>query len=154
LAAEWQRVLSSVARTQVLDYYQISIVRNGEKMPLSNRDFLNSYSYHILIDDKPGGGFAECNGLTTGDSHQPGHLTLERGAIATTEFFDWLMQPSAPRALTIVLYNENREPVTSWELSGARVVKVTATTFTGTGFPFRLEALELSAKSVTAAGKL
>jgi hypothetical protein len=143
-----------VARTLFLDYYQISIVSQGEKMPFSNRDFLSSYSYHILIDGKPGAGFAECGGLMAGQSQKPGHLTLERGAIATTEFFDWLMmQHSAPRALTIVLNNESREPVTSWELSGARVVRVTATTFTGTGFPFRLEELELSAESVTAGGK-
>jgi hypothetical protein len=123
-------------------------------MPLSNHDFLSSYAYHVLVDDKPGAAFTECSGLAAGQPQKPGHLTLGQVVIANTEFFDWVMQYSAARDLRVVLYNEAREPVTSWELIGARVVKVTATTFTGKGFPFRVEELELSAESVTAGGKL
>lgn len=123
-------------------------------MSTSNRDFLSSFPYHVLADGEPGAGFTECSGLTAGQSQKAGHVTLGRGALVTTEFFDWVMQHSAARALMVVLYAQDREPVTSWDLSSVRVVKVTATTFTGNGFPFRVEALELSVESVTAAGKL
>jgi phage tail-like protein len=123
-------------------------------MPLSNHDFLSSFPYHVLVDGEPGAGFTECSGLAAGQSQKAGNVTLGRVAIATTEFFDWVMQHSAGRDLRVVLYDESHEPVENWQLSGARVVKVTATTFTGKGFPFRVEALELSVESVTAAGKL
>jgi hypothetical protein len=148
------RYLLSVARTLHLGYYQVRIVYNVVSMPLFKPDFLSSFSYHIFADEELGAGFTECSGLTAGQSQKTGHVTLGRGALVTTEFFDWVMQHSAARDLRVVLCDESHEPVENWELSGARVVKVTATTFTGTGFPFRVEALELSVESVTAGGKL
>jgi phage tail-like protein len=109
---------------------------------------MNGFPYHIVANGEIGAGFKECSDL------EAGHVTLSRGALVTPEFFDWVMQHSAARTLKVVQYNEKQEPVANWELDGARVVRVTATTFTGNGFPFRVEELELTVESVTASEKL
>jgi hypothetical protein len=123
-------------------------------MSLSNADFLSNFRYHILADNEPGACFQECNDLIAGQSQAVRHIVLSRGAFVTPAFFDWVMQHSATRTLTIVLHNEKQAPVAVWELGGARVAKVTATTFTGKGFPFRVEELELSVQWITAGEKL
>lgn len=120
-------------------------------MPLSNAEILSNFRYHILADNEPGACFQECSDLSAAHSLKPEHIILNRGALITPAFFDWVMQHSASRTLTVVLHNEKQEPVANWELGGARVAKVTATTFTGKGFPFRVEELELSVESIASA---
>jgi len=122
-------------------------------MPLSNEDFLSGFPYYLVVDGEPCAGFKECSDLIAGHSQKSGQITLSRGTLVKPEFFDWVMQHSAARTLTVILNNERQEPLETWELGGARVAKVTATTFTGKGFPFRVEELELLVESITSGGK-
>jgi hypothetical protein len=106
------------------------------------RDVLAGYAYQILFDGEPAAAFSDCSGL---ESRQ---ISLHVGVIVTHAFFDWVMQHASPHTLRLLRLDETGQVLHIWELQAARVSKVTATTFTGNAFPFRVEALELSVETV------
>jgi len=112
-------------------------------------EILSSYAYQVFFNGEPGAGFVDCGGLENAAVlATTRQLSLHAGAIVTREFFDWVMQHSAPHSLRLAQLDETGKERRHWDLLGARVTKVTATTFTGTGFPFRVEALELAVEGV------
>jgi hypothetical protein len=118
-------------------------------MVSTNDNPLNSYSYWVLVNGVPRAGFADCYGLDGSVRAKNGLLvTLRMGAIAANEFYDWVMRHSMPQGLRVLQRDENGLPQRAWELAEARVVKVTATTFTKIGFPFRVEAIELAVDGI------
>jgi hypothetical protein len=117
----------------------------GERMSALMPEILTGYAYQLIFNGTPGAGFADCDGLegpaALGAVRQ---VSLYSGVLVTREFFDWVMQHSAPHGLRLVQLDADGREQRSWQLLAARVSKVTATTFTGKVFPFRVEALELA----------
>lgn len=66
-------------------------------------------------------------------------VTLKRGVIGVTDFFDWIRavrdgDQSARSTVTIELMNEqNTDPVMTWTLSGAKPMKYTGATLNAKG---------------------
>jgi hypothetical protein len=116
---------------------------------------LDSYAYQVWVGDEAQAGFADCHGLDGSVQIKKGLLvTLHMGAIASNAFYDWIMQHATAQNLRVVQRAEDGALLRAWDLAEARVVKVTATTFTKIGFPFRVEALELAAETITACTNL
>lgn len=114
-------------------------------------DILAGYTYQVFFDGQAGAGFADCGGLESAVAlNSVRVVTLHRGVLVTREFFDWVMQHSVPHNLRLTQLDELGQERRSWALVAARLSKVTATTFTGNGFPFRVEALELTVERVIA----
>ena len=106
------------------------------------RDVLAGYAYRVLFDGEPAAGFSDCSGL------EGRQVNLHVGVLVTHDFFDWVMQHASPHALRLLRLSETGQVLHAWDLRASRVSKVTATTFTGNGFPFRVEALELLVEAV------
>ena len=112
-------------------------------------EFLSNYAYQVWVGETAQAGFADCHGLDGSVQGKKGLLvTLNMGAIATSAFYDWVMQHATAQNLRVVQRAEDGTALRAWDLSATRVAKVTATTFTKIGFPFRVEALELTAESL------
>lgn len=64
-------------------------------------------------------------------------VTLKRGVVGSTDLYDWLATVASgdldPRAVTITLLDEARNPVASWELTNAQPKKWTGPTLAAKG---------------------
>jgi len=113
------------------------------------RETLSACAYQVFFDGEPVAGFADFGGLESFPSLDSAcQVSLHRGVIVTQPFFNWVMDHSAPSNLHLVQFDEVGRELRSWEFRSARVTRVTASTFTGTGMPFRIEALDLAVGQV------
>lgn len=120
---------------------------------------LGNFNFAVSIDnDEVVGGFSDVSGLNSeitiaeyraGSSaenhvskipgvHKFENLTLKRGVIDSTAFWDWMKQtwtggPHAKRDVRIDLLDENHQPKQSWVLLGAVPMKYTGPTMAGAG---------------------
>ena len=121
-------------------------------------------AYNFLVDfgggDNPAsatGGFSDVSGLGTeitqmeyrqGNDkenrvrkipalHKAGDITLKRGIMGLTSFWDWInrtrLDPQHKRVVKIVLQDEQHNPVLSWKLINARPMKWTGPTLAAKG---------------------
>lgn len=121
-------------------------------------------AYNFLVDfgstDNPGsavGGFSDVSGLGTeitlmeyrqGNDkenrvrkipalHKAGDVTLKRGIMGLTSFWDWInrtrLDPQHKRVVKIVLQDEQHNPVLAWKLVNARPMKWTGPTLAAKG---------------------
>lgn len=121
-------------------------------------------AYNFLVDfgggDNPTsatGGFSDVSGLGTeitlmeyrqGNDkenrvrkipalHKAGDITLKRGIMGLTSFWDWInrtrLDPQHKRVVKIVLQDEQHNPVLSWKLINARPMKWTGPTLAAKG---------------------
>ena len=83
-----------------------------------------------------------------------GDVTLKRGVIGATSFFDWLKivregDQEAGRTVSIRLLDEAREgPVMTWILTNARPMKYTGPTLNAKGGDVAMEELVLSCEKI------
>ena len=81
-------------------------------------------------------------------------VTLKRGVIGYTSFFDWIKAvgdgaQNAPATVTIELMDEARTgPVMTWTLTNARPMKYTGVTFNAKGTDAAMEELVLSCEKI------
>lgn len=121
-------------------------------------------SYNFIVDFGGGesptsaqGGFSDVSGLGTeitlmeyrqGNDvenrvrkipalHKAGDVTLKRGMMGLTSFWDWVnitrLDPDHKRSVMITLQDEQRNPVQSWKLINARPMKWTGPTLAAKG---------------------
>jgi len=84
------------------------------------------------------------SGLTRVDD-----VTLRRGVIGSLDLYEWLDQvrngdPAAVRNVTIDLLNEDRTPVMTWKLMGARPVRYSIGPLNAKGSDVAIEELTLA----------
>ncbi len=69
--------------------------------------------------------------------HKAGDVTLKRGMMGLTSFWDWVnvtrKDPDHKRSVMITLQDEQRNPVQSWKLVNARPMKWTGPTLAAKG---------------------
>jgi phage tail-like protein len=69
--------------------------------------------------------------------HKAGDVTLKRGVMGTTNFWQWISDtrssPSTQRNVLITLNDEQGNPVLRWKLINARPLKWTGPTLAGKG---------------------
>ena len=113
-----------------------------------------------VVDDTGGivGGFSDVSGLSAeimiaeyragndpqnhvskiAGMHKFENVTLKRGVIDSTSFFEWMEQtwhtgPKAKRTIRIILQNEEHTDIQQWTLRGAVPTKYTAPTLAAQG---------------------
>ncbi|RZL85264.1 MAG: phage tail protein [Rhodococcus sp. (in: high G+C Gram-positive bacteria)] len=125
--------------------------------------------------DTPSGGFQEVSGLgmeitvaeyragnkkdNAPDKVSAGYkvsdVTLKRGVMGDDALYSWLDavrtgKYDAPRTVTIELLSEDRQSSASvWKLVGARPMKYTGPTLTGTGTDVAVEELVLACEGIS-----
>jgi phage tail-like protein len=130
-------------------------------------DPARSFNFELQIDGIARGGFSEVSGLTAdGDSvdYREGtdpqsnvrklvglrkytNIVLKRGYTQDTSLWDWYTnimngQPDR-RNVTIVLLNEQRQPVLRWHAENAWLNKIEAPSFKAAGNEVAIESVEL-----------
>jgi phage tail-like protein len=69
--------------------------------------------------------------------HKSGDVTLKRGLMGQTNFWDWVnttrTDPTFTRSVFITLQDEQRNPVLKWQLKNARPMKWTGPTLAAKG---------------------
>ena len=86
--------------------------------------------------------------------HKVGDVTLKRGIIKSTDFWNWINATrhtgvNAKREVVITLQDESGKPVQSWKLRGVVPMKYTGPTLTGKGGgDVAMEELVLSAEGL------
>lgn len=143
-------------------------------MPTGERtDPYRTFNFRIEIDNLTLGSFSECSGLSTdGDAveYREGtdmantvrklvglrkytNVTLKRGYTNNTELWDWYQNISNGipdrRNGTIILMDENRQDVLSWELENVWINKIEGPSLNATGAEVAIETVELVHEGVT-----
>jgi len=131
------------------------------------RDPYRSFNFQLVIDGVPLGAFSECSGLTAeGDAvdyregtdlipnvrklvglRKYSNITLKRGYTQDTSLWTWFTNivnglPDR-RDVTIVLLNEQRQPVLRWHAESAWINKIEAPMFKASGNEVAMESVEL-----------
>ncbi|HEY3284045.1 MAG TPA: phage tail protein [Armatimonadota bacterium] len=131
------------------------------------RDPYRSFNFQLIIDGVPLGAFSECGGLTAeGDAVDyregtdlisnvrklPGlrkytNITLKRGYTQDKSLWQWYANivNGVPdrRDVTIVLMNEQRQPVLRWHAESAWINKIEGPAFKAAGNEIAMESVEL-----------
>jgi phage tail-like protein len=131
------------------------------------RDPYRSFNFQLVIDNVPLGAFSECSGLTAeGDAvdyregtdlipnvrklvglRKYSNITLKRGYTQDTSLWTWFnnIVNGLPdrRDVTIVLLNEQRQPVLRWHAENAWINKIEAPMFKASGNEVAMESVEL-----------
>ncbi len=143
-------------------------------MPTGERiDPYRSYNFQLEIDGVPLGAFSECSGLSAeGDTvdYREGtdkaanvrklvglrkytNITLKRGYTQDKSLWSWFKNivDGIPdrRDVTIVLMNEQRDPVLRWHAENAWINKIEAPTFNASGNEVAIESVELVHEGLT-----
>lgn len=131
------------------------------------RDPYRSFNFQLVIDGVPLGAFSECSGLTAeGDAvdyregtdlipnvrklvglRKYSNITLKRGYTQDKSLWTWFTNivnglPDR-RDVTIVLLNEQRQPVLRWHAENAWINKIEAPMFKASGNEVAMESVEL-----------
>jgi phage tail-like protein len=131
------------------------------------RDPYHSFNFQLVIDGVPLGAFSECSGLTAeGDAvdyregtdlipnvrklvglRKYSNITLKRGYTQDKSLWTWFTNivnglPDR-RDVTIVLLNEQRQPVLRWHAESAWINKIEAPMFKASGNEVAMESVEL-----------
>jgi phage tail-like protein len=131
------------------------------------RDPYRSFNFQLVIDGVPLGAFSECSGLTAeGDAvdyregtdlipnvrklvglRKYSNITLKRGCTQDKSLWTWFTNivnglPDR-RDVTIVLLNEQRQPVLRWHAESAWINKIEAPMFKASGNEVAMESVEL-----------
>jgi phage tail-like protein len=131
------------------------------------RDPFRSFNFQLVIDGVPLGAFSEVSGLTAeGDAvdYREGtdlipnvrklvglrkytNITLKRGYTQDKALWQWLQNITNGipdrRDITIVLLNEERQPVLRWHAENAWINKIEAPTLKASGNEVAMESVEL-----------
>jgi phage tail-like protein len=137
------------------------------------RDPYRSFNFQLVIDGVPLGAFTECSGLTAeGDpvEYREGtdvapnvrklvglrkytNIMLKRGYTQDKSLWQWYVNIAngVPdrRNVTIVLLNEERQPVLRWHAEAAWVNKIEAPSFKASGNEVAMESVELIHEGLT-----
>ncbi|MCK9621355.1 MAG: phage tail protein [Methylobacter sp.] len=137
------------------------------------RDPYRAFNFQLEIDNVPLGAFSECSGLTAegdavdyreGTDRQPNvrklvglrkytNITLKRGYTQDKSLWAWYTNifngiPDR-RNVTIVLMNEQRQPVLRWHAENAWVNKIEGPSFKASGNEVAMESVELVHEGLT-----
>ncbi len=137
------------------------------------RDPYRTFNFQLEIDGIPRGAFSEVSGLTAeGDAvdYREGtdkqsnvrklmglrkytNLTLKRGYTQDQSLWTWYtnIRNGVPdrRNVTIVLMNEQRQPVLRWHAENAWVNKIEGPSFKASGNEVAIESVELVHEGLT-----
>ncbi len=137
------------------------------------RDPYRSFNFQLEIDGVPLGAFSECSGLTAegdavdyreGTDFQPNvrkliglrkytNIMLKRGYTQDKSLWDWHdnIVNGLPdrRNVTIVLMNEQRQPVVRWHAENAWLNKIEAPSFKASGNEVAMESVEIIHEGLT-----
>jgi phage tail-like protein len=137
------------------------------------RDPYRGFNFQLEIDGIPRGAFSEVSGLTAegdavdyreGTDLQPNvrkliglrkytNLTLKRGYTQDKALWTWYanIRNGVPdrRNVTIVLMNEQRQPVLRWHAENAWVNKIEGPSFKASGNEVAMESVELIHEGLT-----
>jgi len=137
------------------------------------RDPYRSFNFQLEIDGVPLGAFSECSGLTAegdavdyreGTDRQPNvrklvglrkytNIMLKRGYTQDKSLWDWHdnIVNGIPdrRNVTIVLMNEQRQPVVRWHAENAWLNKIEAPSFKASGNEVAMESVEIIHEGLT-----
>ncbi|MGH8066278.1 MAG: phage tail protein [Candidatus Entotheonellia bacterium] len=131
------------------------------------RDPFRSFNFQLVIDGVPLGAFSEVSGLTAeGDAvdyregtdiipnvrklvglRKYSNITLKRGYTQDMSLWEWFQNivngiPDR-RDVTIVLLNEQRQPVLRWHAESAWINKIEGPSFKASGNEVAIESAEL-----------
>jgi phage tail-like protein len=137
------------------------------------RDPYRSFNFQLVIDGVPLGAFSECSGLTAeGDpvDYREGtdvipnvrklvglrkyaNIMLKRGYTQDKSLWQWFVAivngiPDR-RNITIVLLNEQRQPVMRWHAESAWINKIEGPSFKASGNEVAMESVELVHEGLT-----
>jgi phage tail-like protein len=139
----------------------------------TRNDPLRTFNFELVIDNLSTGAFSEVSGLTAdGDAVDyregtdlrsnvrklPGlrkysNIMLKRGYTTNRELWDWYMNivNGVPdrRNVTIVLKNEQRQPVMRWHADEAWINKIEGPGFKAAGNEVAIESVELVHEGLT-----
>jgi phage tail-like protein len=131
------------------------------------RDPFRTFNFQLEIDNIPLGAFSEVSGLSSstdavdyreGTDLNPSvrkltgltkqnNVTLKRGITTDTSLWDWRQNivNGVPdrRNVTIVLLNEQRQPVLRWHIESAWVTKIEGPSFKAAANEIAMESVEL-----------
>jgi len=137
------------------------------------RDPYRSFNFQLEIDGVPLGAFSECSGLTAeGDAvdyregtdlqhnvrklvglRKYSNLTLKRGYTQDKSLWQWFgnIVNGIPdrRNVTIVLMNEQRQPVLRWHAENAWINKIEGPSMKASGNEVAMESVELIHEGLT-----
>jgi phage tail-like protein len=137
------------------------------------RDPFRAYNFQLEIDNIARGAFSECSGLTAkleaveyreGTDLQSSvrklvarssfdNVTLKRGYTQDTSLWDWYKNlnngVADRRNVTIILMNEEREPVMRWHAENAWINKIEGPSFKASGNEVAIESVELVHEGLT-----
>ena len=136
-------------------------------------DPFRSFYFQLEIDGIASGGFSECSGLTAdgdavdyreGTDFQPnvrkltglrkyGPITLKRGVTPNKDLWAWYLNivngiPDR-RNVTVILLNEQRQPVLRWHAENAWLNKIEAPSFKASGNEVAMESVEIIHEGLT-----
>jgi len=136
-------------------------------------DPLRTFNFELVIDNLSTGAFSEVSGLTAdGDAVDyregtdlrsnvrklPGlrkymNITLKRGYTTNRELWDWYMNivngVADRRNVTIVLKNEQRQPILRWHADEAWINKIEGPSMKASGNEVAIESVELVHEGLT-----
>jgi phage tail-like protein len=131
------------------------------------RDPFRTFNFQLEIDGIPLGAFSEVSGLTSttdtvdyreGTDVNPnvrkltgltkfGNVTLKRGVTVDTSFWDWrqniLDGIQDRRNATVILLNEQRQPVVRWHIFQCLLSKIDISGFKAAANEVGIESIEL-----------
>src|SRR5688572_11096657 len=137
------------------------------------RDPFRAFNFQLVIDGVPLGAFSEVSGLTAeGDAVDyregtdlaanvrklPGlrkytNITLKRGYTQDKSLWTWFANITNGiadrRDVTIVLMNEQRQPVLRWHAESAWINKIEGPSFKASGNEVAMESVELVHEGLT-----
>ena len=138
------------------------------------RDPFRAFNFQLDIDNLPRGAFSECSGLTAegdavdyreGTDLQPNvrklvglrkytNIILKRGYTqGDTSLWDWYRNihngVADRRNVTIILLNEERQPVMRWHVENAWINKIEGPSFKASGNEVAIESVELVHEGLT-----
>ena len=138
------------------------------------RDPFRAFNFQLEIDNIARGGFSECSGLTAegdavdyreGTDLQPNvrklvgprkytNIVLKRGYTeGDTSLWDWYKNihngVADRRNVTIILMNEERQPVMRWHAENAWINKIEGPSFKASGNEVAIESVELVHEGLT-----
>lgn len=136
-------------------------------------DPYRGFNFQLEIDGVPLGAFSECSGLTAegdavdyreGTDFQPNvrklvglrkytNITLKRGYTQDKSLWAWHVNIANGipdrRNVTIVLMNEQRQPVLRWHAENAWLNKIEAPSFKASGNEVAMESVEIIHEGLT-----
>jgi phage tail-like protein len=137
------------------------------------RDPFRSFNFQLEIDGIPRGAFSECSGLTAegdavdyreGTDMQPNvrklpglrkysNITLKRGYTQDTSLWSWYLNiangVSDRRNVTIILLNEERQPVLRWHAENSWINKIEGPSLKAAASEVAIESVELVHEGLT-----